>query len=423
MTGKPDFTDIEHRFDPKFYYGWMKTFTGNLLGNMFDKRVISGLENIARIPKEDIIVYIFMHKSHLDYLIFPYLNVTRIKRDAPAIAAGDNLIDIPVMGEVFRKSKAFKIYRDPDKVPGKHYRDVLREEKQYIAEELFGKNEDSIWFAEGKRSDTGELLKFNQAVINILLSAQGIAQKDALFVPVAINYERVSEDRHFRTFRKYKELKKKGRPSPLDLDYIEYALEWFKYYSLDVPMIYAQRYVRGMERMASLLLDHGEAFNDPRRTTLGNVYLNVGRPYPVGHEEARRDRRKLKTELSARLRQEVGRLVEVLPSDLVARAFQSFMMSKHTTDAKRGNVLAEMERLRESYMNRGFRTRYVLGDISDVYQRGMLVFASPFRGALYSCNGTISRNLRRKHIIHYYASRLNHLEEEEMSDETGTASN
>ncbi|MBW3010923.1 1-acyl-sn-glycerol-3-phosphate acyltransferase [Candidatus Woesearchaeota archaeon] len=424
MATEMDFTDIEHHFDEKFYYGKMKNFTGRLLSNMFDKREIIGLEHLAKISNDSIIIYIMMHKSHLDYLILPYTIATETNRGGPAIAAGDNLLDVPIMGELLRKSKAFKIYRNPGQVPGKTFKEVLKQEQEYIATELFGKNEDCIFFPEGKRSYTGDLLMFNEAVINILLSAQVKSGKDIYFVPTAINYERVSEDRHFRTFEKYKRLKAEGKPSMFDLRIFEYAIEWFKYYALDVPMIYAQRYVRGLERAAAVFRSYGEAFYDPRRTTLGNMFLNIGEPRLVTLEEVKKGRKQLKVNLSAELRREVGRLVDILPSDLVARAFQTFAPSKEITAAKRKKVLAEMERLRESYINRGFRTSHIEGNIVDVYQRGMLVFASPFRRALYSYNGTISRDLRRKHIIAYYASRLSHFEEEGMSiNETRTASN
>ncbi|MCK4670050.1 MAG: 1-acyl-sn-glycerol-3-phosphate acyltransferase [Nanoarchaeota archaeon] len=414
MADKMDFTDIEHRFDPS-YYDIQRDRAGKFITKMFDKKEVKGLENLAGLSNNDIVIYMLMHKSHIDYQIFPYIIDRKTDRNPPAIAAGDNLIDFPLMGEGLRKSKAFKIYRDPRNVPGKSYKDVLRAEKQYIADELLGKKEDCLFFPEGKRSDTGKLLQFNEAVLNILLAAQVMAGVDIYFVTAAINYERVAEDRHFRTFEKYKSLRKEGKPSLFNPKIIRYAIEWFKYYGLDLPMIHAQCYVRGLERSASIVMNGGEAFYDPRRTTLGNFYMNVGKPHLVSFGDAKKHRKKLKTSLSVELRREVGRLIEILPSDLVARAFQKFMTLKETTETKKRHVLAEMERLRESYINRGYKSRHIEGDIVDVFNRGMLVFASPFRGAIFSCNGTLTRNRRRKHIIAYYASRLDHFEEEGMS--------
>ncbi len=155
------------------------------------RRIYAGIdvdeEGIARLKaasKEQCLVLLPSHKSHIDYLILSYVFNDR-NLPLPLIAAGDNLTFFPI-GPIFRRAGAFFIRRSfrgdavyPIVVSG-YVRRLIRE--GYPLE----------MFLEGGRSRTGKLLPPKFGLLKMIVdAAAAVPQRKVAFVPVSIGYERV----------------------------------------------------------------------------------------------------------------------------------------------------------------------------------------------------------------------------------------
>jgi glycerol-3-phosphate O-acyltransferase len=148
---------------------------------------VESLDLVKKAAKKAPLVYVPCHKSHIDYLILSYLLYTN-NLTLPLIAAGKNLAFWP-LGRIFRKSGAFFIRRS---FRGqKFYTDVF---STYI-KTLVSEGHNLEFFIEGGRSRTGKLVLPKLGLVAILMQAvqEGYCD-DLIFVPTAINYDRVLEE-------------------------------------------------------------------------------------------------------------------------------------------------------------------------------------------------------------------------------------
>ena len=148
---------------------------------------VDSLDMVKRAAKKAPLVYVPCHKSHIDYLVLSYL-LFRHNLNIPLVAAGKNLAFWP-LGPFFRKSGAFFIRRS---LRGqKFYTDVFA---AYI-KTLVNEGHNLEFFIEGGRSRTGKLVLPKLGLLAILMQAveEGYCD-DLIFVPCAINYDRVLEE-------------------------------------------------------------------------------------------------------------------------------------------------------------------------------------------------------------------------------------
>lgn len=152
----------------------------------------------ATAEKSDGVPLIFLplHRSHLDYIIVSFILLNNDIR-SPIVVAGDNL-QIPIFGFLLRGLGAFFIKRKIDPVVGKKdilYRAVLQTYTQHILEA--GHNLE--FFVEGGRTRTGKPCMPKSGILSVIVNAfMDGTIKDALLVPVSVNYERLV-DGHFVT--------------------------------------------------------------------------------------------------------------------------------------------------------------------------------------------------------------------------------
>ncbi len=162
------------------------TWTWNTIYDGIDLDVDS-LDLVKQAAKKAPLVYVPSHKSHIDYLLLSYL-LFRHNLNLPYVAAGKNLAFWP-LGPFFRKSGAFFIRRS---FRGqKFYTDVFA---AYI-KTLVNEGHNIEFFIEGGRSRTGKLVLPKLGLLAILIQAvqEGYCD-DLIFVPCAINYDRVLEE-------------------------------------------------------------------------------------------------------------------------------------------------------------------------------------------------------------------------------------
>ena len=163
--------------------------------------VFSKLYSEIDIPDEDVVklkellkthtvILAPSHKSHIDYLVLSYIFYLK-GLVPPHIAAGDNLSFFP-MGYIFRRSGAFFLKRS-----FRHDEFYYTIFKQYLSKLL--KDRFSIeFFIEGTRSRTGKLLPPKTGMLSMFFDSfwENVNKKIAI-LPVAINYEKIIEEKSY----------------------------------------------------------------------------------------------------------------------------------------------------------------------------------------------------------------------------------
>jgi glycerol-3-phosphate O-acyltransferase len=145
-----------------------------------------GLARAKRAANEAPIVLCPSHKSYIDFAVLPWALYER-GMPAPHVAAGINLAFWP-FGSIARRGGAFFIRR---KVKGDRvYTAVLRAYVKHLLRDRFPQE----FYVEGGRSRTGKLLFPKTGLVSMEVDAwlDGAAD-DVLFVPVAIDYEKLIE--------------------------------------------------------------------------------------------------------------------------------------------------------------------------------------------------------------------------------------
>jgi glycerol-3-phosphate O-acyltransferase len=143
-------------------------------------------QNVREIMRHKPVAFVPCHRSHLDYLVIPYLLFSH-DMVTPHIAAGINLSFWPV-GRYLRMAGAFFIRRtfrgDPlyQALLGKYIQTLLK--NRYNLK----------FFIEGTRSRSGKMLAPAYGILKMVLEAhESHVCEDVALVPVSICYDEVPE--------------------------------------------------------------------------------------------------------------------------------------------------------------------------------------------------------------------------------------
>ncbi|HSD21001.1 MAG TPA: 1-acyl-sn-glycerol-3-phosphate acyltransferase [Anaeromyxobacter sp.] len=182
-----DLKEIASRFDPAFV-GVMRGLLAWMFGRLYRSVEVDeeGLARVKRAAAAAPIVLCPSHKSHIDYLVLSFL-LYEHGMTPPHVAAGINLSFWP-FGAIARRGGAFFIRR---KVKGDRiYTAVLRAYVKHLLRDRFPQE----FYIEGGRSRTGKLLPPKSGLVSMEVDAwlDGAAD-DVVFVPVAIDYEKLIE--------------------------------------------------------------------------------------------------------------------------------------------------------------------------------------------------------------------------------------
>lgn len=157
-----------------------------LWNKIYNGIVLSGIEPVRELAKDNEIVYVPCHRSHIDYLLLSY-SLHRNGLNVPHIAAGENL-NMPIVGNILRRGGAFFIRR---KFGGdKLYSTIFNE---YI-HTVFKRGYPVEYFVEGGRSRTGRMR--NPATGTLAMTVKSHLRDNSrpiVFIPVYIGYEKVFE--------------------------------------------------------------------------------------------------------------------------------------------------------------------------------------------------------------------------------------
>ncbi|MAZ65708.1 MAG: glycerol-3-phosphate 1-O-acyltransferase [Kangiellaceae bacterium] len=161
-------------------------FLSWLWNKLYDGVECFQTERLREVAKENQVIYVPCHRSHMDYLLLSYV-LYHEGLMPPYIAAGINLDFWPI-GSVLRRSGAFFIRRSfrNDRL----YQAVFSEYMNCLAKRGLAIE----YFIEGGRSRTGKLLSPKTGMISMTLSNYiQDKKKPIVFVPVYIGYDRVME--------------------------------------------------------------------------------------------------------------------------------------------------------------------------------------------------------------------------------------
>ncbi len=174
-----------------------------LWNKIYNGVVINGIEPVRELAKDNEIVYVPCHRSHIDYLLLSYC-LFKHGLNVPHIAAGENL-NMPVVGTILRRGGAFFIRRKfgADKL----YTAVFNE---YI-HTVFSRGYPVEYFVEGGRSRTGRMR--TPATGTLAMTVRSHLRdntRPVVFIPVYIGYEKVFESRSYLGELRGKEKKKEN---------------------------------------------------------------------------------------------------------------------------------------------------------------------------------------------------------------------
>jgi glycerol-3-phosphate O-acyltransferase len=179
---------------------WFHRTVRYMLNKIFDDITfdINDLQRVREAAQRGPLVLVSCHKSHMDYLIISCIFYEN-KIFPPFIVAGTNLTFFP-MGQIFRRCGAFFMRRSFRDL--KLYPTVF---KQYI-KTLVGEGYTIEFFIEGTRSRTGKMNAPKLGILKYLISAieEGY-NRDMIFVPITISYDRIVEESSYHMELKGKE--------------------------------------------------------------------------------------------------------------------------------------------------------------------------------------------------------------------------
>lgn len=168
-------------------------FLLKLLGRLLNSiQIHKGQIDILKEASRDErpIVFLPLHKSHMDYILLTFVLVTCDIR-VPHVAAGDNL-RIPFFSWILRHLGGFFIKRKLDHSSGKDdlYKCILQE---YV-EQLLQNGQYLEFYIEGSRSRTGKAMVPKSGLLSLVVNAVTEGKvPDVNIVPVNISYEKVTD--------------------------------------------------------------------------------------------------------------------------------------------------------------------------------------------------------------------------------------
>lgn len=174
------------------HFSWLAL--NYLWNNIFDGVVVKHdqLNRVREVAGKHPIVLVPMHRSHIDYLLVTHIfyanNIT-----FPHICAGINMNFWPI-GRLVRKCGGFFIRR---RLEGNR---AYKESLYAYVKSLINQGYCVEFFIEGTRSRTGKMLKPKLGILGQIVRAwhEG-TQDDVYFVPIAVNYDQLIEQKSYES--------------------------------------------------------------------------------------------------------------------------------------------------------------------------------------------------------------------------------
>ena len=164
---------------------FMEGLLGRLWNRIYEGVDVRGQERLQALAKDNTLVYVPCHRSHIDYLLLSYV-VHRAGLTVPHIAAGANL-NLPVVGGILRRGGAFFLRRSfkDDELYGEVFAAYVHE--------VLKRGFPMEYFVEGGRSRTGRMLPKAGLISMTVQSYLREHSRPLLFIPVYVGYEKLIE--------------------------------------------------------------------------------------------------------------------------------------------------------------------------------------------------------------------------------------
>jgi len=350
-----------------------------LLLNFFYKvsAEYAGRSSQGTLPRDAIVIYLMNHRSNADYVLVGYVLSGQV---AISYAVGEWARTFP-LEYIFKSFGAYFIRR---KYRERLYHTVLERYVQLITRNGVTQG----IFLEGGLSRDGKLGKAKIGLIDYVL---GVARDAALrrrlyIVPVAINYDRVLEDRSL-----LRELDaREGRQRPPRHAQL---LEVLRYVWWNLARLVARRWRR-----------------------YGRAAVVIGEPFPLApwFDQQDRDTGGLfqidRTERLARVQtltdsvlDQIAALVPVTPVPLACAAIQSFDGDFISHE----QLLARMAEMRDVLTELNARVIHKEGSVEEIFDRAWRMLR--MRRILVRVGGGYSVLPGNRPLVSYYANSIGHL--------------
>ena len=337
----------------------------------------AGREASDALPRDAIVIYLMNHRSNADYVLVGYVLSGRV---AISYAVGEWARTFP-LEYIFKSFGAYFIRR---KYREKLYHTVLERYVQLITRNGVTQG----IFLEGGLSRDGKLGK---AKIGLLDYVLGVARDPAMrrriyVVPVAINYDRVLEDRSL-----LRELDaREGRKPPSR--YVQFG-EVLRYVWWNMARLVARRWKR-YGRAAVVI---GEPF--PVEAWLDEQDRETGGIFEI----ARADRLARVQLLSDSVLERIAAIVPVTPVTLACAALQSFDgdFISHI------QLLSRMGEMSEVLQELNARVIHREGTVDDIFDRAWRMLR--MRRILVRVGDGYAILPGNRPLLSYYANSISHL--------------
>jgi glycerol-3-phosphate O-acyltransferase len=328
---------------------------------------------IHRIPKDAVLVYLMNHRSNADYVLVGYALAGQV---AISYAVGEWARAFP-LEHLF---KAFGAYFVRRKYRERLYHSVLERYVQLITRQGVTQG----IFLEGGLTRDGKLRPPKIGLLDYVLGiARDPEYRSRLYVvPVAVNYDRVLEDRSLLL-----ELaKKEGHPRPSRLSQM---LDVFRFVAWNLGRMLSRRWKR-----------------------YGRAAVVVGRPIPLAPWFERepevfhlpKPERLAKVQaLSDSVMGVIGQLVPVTPVALACAAIQSL----DSDFIHRRVLLDRMEEMRDALVELNGRVIRADRDVAETFDRAWRMLR--MRRILVASGEGYAVLPRNRALVSYYANSIAHV--------------
>lgn len=260
-------------------------------------------EALADIDSNATVVFVMNHRSNMDYVLVTYLASSR---SALSYAVGEWARVWPLSG-LIRAMGAYFIRR---KSRGNLYRRVLA---RYVQMATEGGVTQAV-FPEGGLSLDGRLADPKMGILNYVISSWDPAKRDVVFVPVALNYDRVLED----------------------------------YILIAASKRGDRRFGANMSIVAKFLMNQLWLRITGRYNKFGYAAASFGRPLSL--TEFNKKRGKMTTEkVASEVMRRIGEVVPVLPVPLVASVLVN--SDPMPEDALKAAVISKMDAFDQGHVH------------------------------------------------------------------------
>ena len=337
----------------------------------------AGKESSDALPRDAIVIYLMNHRSNADYVLVGYVLSGRV---AISYAVGEWARTFP-LEYIFKSFGAYFIRR---KYREKLYHAVLERYVQLITRNGVTQG----IFLEGGLSRDGKLGK---AKIGLLDYVLGVARDPEMrrrlyVVPVAINYDRVLEDRSL-----LRELdSREGRKRPPK--HVQLA-EVIRYVWWNMARLVARRWKR--YGRASVVI--GEPF--PLAGWLAQQDAETGGIFELSRAE-RLSRIQL---LSDSVLEKIAAIIPVTPVALACAALQSF----DEDFISHARLISRMAEMRDVLHELNARVIHREGSIDDIFERAFRMLT--MRRMLVRVGGGYAILPGNRPLVSYYANSIIHL--------------